>query len=51
MMIECSSRGLREWRKWLEQNASQLSAIFIADENQSVKKLSDFKSLVEMLDL
>jgi len=51
VMIEFSSRSLREWRAWLEQNASQFRAIFIADENLSVKKLSEFKSLVEMLNL
>lgn len=51
VMIEFSSKSLREWREWLEQNASQLRAIFITDENLSVKKLSEFKSLVEILNL
>jgi len=51
VMIEFSSKNLREWREWLEQNAAQLDAIFLLDENLSAKQLSDFKSLVEMLNL
>lgn len=51
VMIDLSSKDLRGWREWLEQNASQLSAIFIADENVSVKQVIEFKSLVEMLNL
>jgi len=51
VMIELSSKSLREWREWLEQNAAQLDAIFLLDENLSAKQLSDFKSLVEMLNL
>jgi len=51
VMIEFSSKNLREWREWLEQNAAQLDAIFLIDENLSAKQLSEFKSLVEMLNL
>jgi len=50
-MIEFSSKNLREWKEWLEQNAAQLDTIFLIDENLSAKQLSDFKSLVEMLNL
>jgi len=51
VMIEFSSKSLREWREWLEQNATKLKAIFLMDENLSAKQLSEFKSLVEMLNL
>ena len=51
VMVEFSSKSLREWREWLEQNAAQLKAIFLVDENISIKQLSEFKSLVEMLNL
>jgi len=51
VMIEFSSKSLREWREWLEQNAGQLDAIFLLDDNLSGKQLSDFKSLLEMLNL
>jgi hypothetical protein len=51
VMIEFASKSLREWRGWLEQNAAQLDAIFLLDENLSPKQLSEFKSLVEMLNL
>lgn len=51
LVIQFSSKSLRGWREWLEQNAAELNAIFIADENLSVKQLSEFKSLVEMLNL
>ena len=51
VMINLSSKNLREWREWLEQNGPQLRAIFIVDENVSVEKVAEFKSLVEMLNL
>jgi len=49
--IEYASKSLREWRLWLEENAQNLKAIFLVDKDLSVKNLSDFKSLVEMLNL
>jgi len=49
--IEFSNKSLREWRVWLEENAPNLKAIFLVDKDLSVKNLSDFKSLVEMLNL
>ena len=50
-MIVLADKSLREWRVWLEENSSKLKAIFLLDRNLSVKKLSEFKSLVEMLNL
>jgi hypothetical protein len=51
VMIQLSGKSLRGWREWLEQNGSGLNALFMVDENLSVKQMSEFKSLVEMLNL
>ncbi len=49
--INVQSRSLREWRVWLEQHAAQLNAVILCDEGLPYPALSDFKSLVEMLNL
>lgn len=48
-LIHYNERGLRQWREWLEQNGPQLQAVFLCDETLSIKQLSDFKSLVELM--
>jgi len=50
-LIDSSSHALREWRVWLESNASTLNAVFLKDSPLIQKNLHDFKSLVEMLNL
>jgi uncharacterized protein YecE (DUF72 family) len=48
-LIHYNERSLREWREWLEQKGPQLQAIFLCDSTLSIKQLSDFKSLVELM--
>lgn len=48
-LIHYNEQGLRQWREWLEQNGSQLQAVFLCDPALSIKQLSDFKSLVELM--
>lgn len=48
-LIHYKERSLRQWREWLEQQGSQLQAVFLCDSRLSVKQLSDFKSLVELM--
>lgn len=48
-LIHYNERNLREWREWLEQNGSCLQAVFLCDPALSIKQLSDFKSLVELM--
>lgn len=43
---ECS---LRQWREWLEQKGPRLQAVFLGDPELSIKQLSDFRSLVELM--
>ncbi len=50
-VIDMQSRSLREWRVWLEEHADMLGAIFLNDDDLSYKKLSDFKSLLELMNL
>lgn len=50
-IIDASSHSLREWRAWLESNASTLNAVFLNGSPLILKNLRDFKSLVEMLNL
>ncbi len=50
-IIDMQSRSLREWRAWLEEHGAQLRAIFLDDTEVSYQKLSDFKSLLELMNL
>lgn len=50
-VIEFSSKTLREWRLWLEQLELPLKAVFLKDELLTYKELSDFKSLLELMNL
>ena len=50
-LINMQSKSLRGWREWLENNAANLQAIFLSDETLSYKELSEFKSLIELLNL
>jgi uncharacterized protein YecE (DUF72 family) len=48
-LIHYNEQGLRQWREWLEQNGPRLQAVFLCDPALSIKQLSDFKSLVELM--
>ena len=50
-VINVSSKDLRGWREWLQQNASGLRAIFLNDSSLTYQQLNDFKTLVELLNL
>jgi uncharacterized protein YecE (DUF72 family) len=48
-LIHYNERSLREWREWLEQKGPRLQAVFLCDPALSIKQLSDFRSLVELM--
>jgi len=50
-LVKVKSNNLRGWREWLEENASGLQAIFLCDEDLLYKELTEFKSLLELLNL
>ena len=50
-IINWQNKDLRGWREWLQHNGSSLKAIFLNEKDLTYKQLSDFKSLVELLNL
>ena len=50
-LINMQNKDLRGWREWLQQNGPSLEAVFLNASDLSYKQLTDFKSLVELLNL
>jgi len=50
-LVELSTRDMRGWRQWLQQQAGGLRAVFPCDQYLSYRQLSEFRDLVEMLGL
>lgn len=50
-IINLHNKDLRGWGEWLQNNGPSLKAVFLKDPDLSYKQLSDFKSLVELLNL
>lgn len=50
-LINMQNKDLRGWREWLQKSGPCLKAVFLNDPDLSYKQLSDFKSLVELLNL
>ena len=48
-LISFSAKSLREWKDWLL--ATHHNAVFLIDEDLSIKQLADFSSLTELMGL
>lgn len=46
-LLEYQSKSLRQWRQWLDDNSPQ--AIFLTDKTLTIKQLTDFKALLELM--
>ncbi len=50
-LIDTQGQNLRKSRAWLEQHAADLNAVILCDEGLNYATLSDFRSLVELMNL
>ena len=52
-MLCLGTADMKTWRHWLEQfnqsSGGNLTALFVSDEEPSVQKMEQFKTLVELM--